>query len=290
MSRSVRCRSAASIGPPARTPSPSSRRASRAVGERSRSRAAASSSARGSPSRRRQMAPTVGASAPSRTSARPVARARSMKRATEGTSARSSRTASVPGTGSGSTRRICSARRLRGTRLVTSRRSPGQPASSSASGSAAAGRSCSRLSSRSRRSVPPMCRTRRSSGPSLPLARRPRPRDGGGHQRGIAQGRQLGDMHLAVGTRDLSVDGLERETGLAAAARPHERHEPRARQEPGQGLELPLPAHERGEAGTQHRWPPLCALRDHGPSPKVRPERHECPDRTTRRAGPCGPK
>ena len=196
-----------------------------------------------------------------------------MKRATEGTSASPSRSASVPGTGSGSTRRTCSARRLSGTRLVTSSRSPGQRASSSAS-----------VLRRSREELLEVVEQEQAVGPAdVPdeelerglAAARPqahRVGDGGGHERGVAQGGELGDVHLALGARD-PVGDLEREAGLAAAARPDERHEPHAREEPGQGLELPLPAHERGEAGTQHRCPLRSALGDHVSIPQSRPER-----------------
>ena len=250
---------------PSRTPRPSSRRASRAVGERSRSRAAASSSARGSPSRRRQMALTV--RPPPRRGRRraPLARARSAKRATEGTSASSSRIARV---GPGDRQRL-DAEDVLGAQVQRDPAGDQQAQPRTArqqlgDRGRGAGRSCSRLSSTSRTSLSAEVPDERDR--AGPRCRSPAARGASA----MAAGTSAGSRRAASSTTwtvrsslvERSLGRLEREAGLAAAARPDERHEPRARRRsPGSASSSALPADERGdeEQGPRPASAPTCS-------------------------------
>ena len=103
-SRIVCWRAGRSRLPPVSRSRRCSRRSSRAAGGRTRTQAAASSMARGKPSRRRQMAATAAALSGSGQSVGALAVARSRKRATAGTCANSAtdERRSLAGSGSGS--------------------------------------------------------------------------------------------------------------------------------------------------------------------------------------------
>ena len=128
-SRIVRCRSGRSRPPPVNTGSRCSNLASSADGGSTFTRAAASSMARGSPSRRRQMAETVERCLPSARSG--VARhARAPQRAPRRDCVSVSSIAgrrSIVGRGRGMSRNSCSPRTRNGSRLVARIVSPGHP-------------------------------------------------------------------------------------------------------------------------------------------------------------------
>ncbi len=159
----VRNRSGWSRAPPVRRGITSPNWARRAAGGRVETRAAASSIARGSPSRRAQIAAMAGEFSAVRAKPNWAARARATK----------SWTAS--GAGSGSTGTACSAESRRTVRLVTSSVSRGQAVNRSAKRGAAS-RTCSRLS-RTRRTLRGCrCDTSSSLASRLPWSSRPSPR------------------------------------------------------------------------------------------------------------------
>jgi len=153
--RSVCWRAGRSRAPPVSSGSRRSRRASIAWGDSSRTRAAASSIASGSPSSRWQISATAGPLSSVRTKSGVIAAARSTKRATAANrdSASAAGGCCRSGRASGGTGRSCSPLSPSGARLVASTVSPGLAPSSSLT-TVAAGRTCSKLSStRSRRRV-----------------------------------------------------------------------------------------------------------------------------------------
>ncbi len=121
------------------------------AGSRNLTLAAASSNARGSPSRRQQMEATAAAFSEVRSKAGAAARARSAKRRPEGEPATSAAEGErvEAGSLSGPTGYSCSPRTRSGARLVARTESSGQDSIRSATSGAAPSR-CSRLSSTSR--------------------------------------------------------------------------------------------------------------------------------------------
>ena len=141
MSRIVCWRAGASRAPPRSSCNRSAICASSASGERTVIRAAASSIARGSPSRWRHSAATVSALASSSRNAGRTARARSAKSRTAAFSATAaSEETSGGGTGRGSTGSWCSSRSLSAARLVARTCTAGQAARRPATRSADRGR------------------------------------------------------------------------------------------------------------------------------------------------------
>ncbi len=149
--RRERCRGGRSWGPPERTSRGFWRRpCSVSAGVCTSALAAASSRARGSPSRRAQIAATAGAFSRSRRNPGCTASARSTKRRTAGLrrSTAGAWRRSGSGVSRGGTPYSCSQRRRRGALLVTSRARSGQALSRRAT-SGAAPVTCSKLSSKS---------------------------------------------------------------------------------------------------------------------------------------------
>ena len=204
-----------------------SSRSSSAAGDRKRVCAAASSSASGSPSSRRQISATSRAVLSVSVTARPVASARSRKTCPAGdavTAAASERA----GRGSGSSGRSRSARMRSAARLVASTTRPGQRASSSAT-SGAASSTCSRLS-RTTQDAPPrevrgqVARRARSewTPSTTPSAVATRGR--------TTAGSRTADRSTNVVPSGKELRGprqhLGRQPGLAHPARPGQRDEP----------------------------------------------------------------
>ncbi len=144
------------------------------AGGKRRLRAAASSIARGNPSRRTQISATAAALSPARAKSGTTAWLRPTKRATASKPSNASSGGSGLREGSvrGGTPSSCSARRCNGSRLVASTLRRGAPSSSSAT-SGAASSTCSRLSSTSSSSRPARCSASTTRSGRSPVSRRP---------------------------------------------------------------------------------------------------------------------
>jgi hypothetical protein len=151
--RSVCWREGKSRGPPVSNISRCSSRSSNACGVSSRTRAPASSIASGSPSRRTQISATAGAFSLVTSKSARTDCARSMNSATASYCETASCEAPGIGRASGGTWYSCSPESRSGARLVTS--SLTRVGEKTCRNSGAASRSCSKLSSTSRRRRPP---------------------------------------------------------------------------------------------------------------------------------------
>ena len=148
-----------------------------------------------------------------------------------------------PGTPSGS-RLVASTRQVGARRSSTSRQRRG-----------GASRTCSQLSSTSStRLVPQIARRSRSSGSSPRSSAHDRapPITAGGTSAGSASGREVDPPHpVRDSASATSAADLEREAGLAAAARAGERDQAVVGQQSATVVELALAADEAGELGRQ---------------------------------------
>ena len=217
-------------GQVARTGEQSSRcpsRASSACGGSSFDRAAASSIASGRPSRRTQISATAGAFAfvtveVGLDGAGPFDEERDRVVLRE---RRGSGRCAGSGRASGGTGNSCSAERWSGAAAGDEQLQPGAAASSSATCGAASSR-CSKLSRTSSSRCSARMPLRLSASGTAPLSREPeRLRDRRQHELGVGERRERDEEHALRELLDELGRGLEREPGLARAARPGQRQQ-----------------------------------------------------------------